>query len=111
MNPIQYPDFFSPINFKNLTQFIKTQFQQVPCIQATLKIQLDEGAIFIDGQGEQNQVSNQNRPAHCTIHGNMADFVEILRQRIDPVTAFSNGNLQVEGDMEFAMQLSRLFRN
>ena len=64
----------------------------------------DEGKVLIDG----GSVTNEDKPADCTLKMSKADFEEMAQGRLDPTMAFMSGKLRVEGDMGVAMKLQPL---
>ena len=68
-----------------------------------------EGAILLDGKGDNNVVSNDDSEADCTVKVSLEDFQGLLSGDLNPVGAFMGGKLQVDGDMGVAMKLSSLF--
>jgi len=70
------------------------------------KVKLDfgpEGAVMLDGVG--NQVTEDNGDADTTIKVAWSDWQDMTQGKLDGMTAFMQGKLQVEGDMSNAMQL------
>lgn len=70
------------------------------------KVKLDfgsEGAVMLDGVG--NQVSEDDGAADTTIKVAWSDWQDMTEGKLDGMTAFMQGKLQVEGDMSNAMQL------
>jgi putative sterol carrier protein len=70
------------------------------------KVKLDfgtEGAVMLDGVG--NAVSEDNGDADTTIKVAWSDWQDMTEGKLDGMTAFMQGKLQVEGDMSNAMQL------
>ncbi len=50
-------------------------------------------------------VSNEDRPADCTVSVSKDDLVALAQGRLDPMTALMRGRMKVTGDMSVAMQL------
>lgn len=74
------------------------------------KVKLDfgaDGTVMLDGVG--NAVSEDNGDADTTIKMAYSDFNDIKDGKLDGMTAFMQGKLQVEGDMSNAMQLQGVF--
>ncbi len=70
------------------------------------KVKLDfgaEGTVMLDGVG--NTVSEDNGDADTTIKVAWSDWQDMTQGKLDGMTAFMQGKLQVEGDMSNAMQL------
>ena len=72
----------------------------------TVKLDLgDQGKIFIDGASTPNTVTNEDKPADATVSIKWDDFMALSEGKLDPMMAFMQGKLKVEGDMSNAMQL------
>ncbi len=63
-----------------------------------------EGFVFIDG----GTVSNEDKPADCTIIVSKEDFEKMGDGTLDPTMAFMQGKLKINGDMSVAMKLQPL---
>jgi putative sterol carrier protein len=63
----------------------------------------DQGAVMLDGIA--NQVSEDAGAADTTIKVAWADWEALQNGQLDPMTAFMQGKLKIEGDMSTAMQL------
>lgn len=63
-----------------------------------------EGFIHIDG----GEVTNENKPADCTIIVAKPDLEDMAQGRLDPTMAFMSGKLKINGDMGVAMKLAPL---
>jgi len=64
-----------------------------------------KGIVFVDGKSTPNQVSNENKPADCTITVSLDTFKKMVARELDGTAAFMQGKLKVAGDMSVAMKL------
>ena len=73
----------------------------------TLKLDFKgEGFIFVDGA----QVTNEDKPADCTVVISRDDLEALAKGRLDPMSAMMRGRLKVLGDMSVAMKLQSMLR-
>jgi putative sterol carrier protein len=76
----------------------------------TVKFSTDQGVIFIDGNKHPPVITNDDRPADCTIRMDLNDFAGLLGGTLDGMTAFMTGKMKIEGDMGVAMKLQNILR-
>lgn len=69
---------------------------------ATHTIHIRDGACFVS-------VGNRSHP-DATIRTDLGTWRDIVSGRRDPVSAFTSGHLQADGDLNLAMRLATLFR-
>src|SRR4029079_784923 len=75
-------------------------------LNSTLKFDFEgKGVVFIDGKAKPNAVSNENKPADCTITVSLDTFKKMVARELDGTAAFMQGKLKVAGDMSVAMKL------
>lgn len=91
------------------TQRVEELAAKTGGIGNTIKFAFDEGVIYLDGSGEANSVSNEDKDAQCTIRMAMDDFNSLMDGSLNPMTAFMTGKFKIEGDMSVAMKLQSLF--
>jgi putative sterol carrier protein len=60
-----------------------------------------DGFILIDG----GSVTNDDKPADCTIVISKDDFEQMADGKLDPTMAFMQGKIKINGDMSIAMKL------
>lgn len=59
--------------------------------------------------GQFSLTEGAKSPANVTFKMKAADFAAIVNGTLNPVAAFMQGRIRVEGDMSIAMQLQALF--
>ncbi|WP_439813777.1 SCP2 sterol-binding domain-containing protein [Zavarzinia sp. CC-PAN008] len=93
----------------NITQRLKEGVGTDSGLGNTLKFDFQgKGIIYVDGKSAPNTVSNEDKPADCTIKVSIDDFEQIAAGKMDGTTAFMMGKLKVEGNMAVAMKLGPL---
>ena len=75
----------------------------------TLKFDFGEEQLFIDGTGESNQVSTENKDADCSVDLSMEHFMLLIKGKLNPMEAVMSGKVKIKGDMGVAMKLQSLF--
>ncbi|CAI8176433.1 MAG: Uncharacterised protein [Flavobacteriaceae bacterium] len=74
----------------------------------TLKFMVDDNAIFIDGNGEENTVSMEDAEADCTIIVSTAVLEQLRDGTLNPMMAVMGGQIKITGDMGLAMKVQSL---
>jgi putative sterol carrier protein len=88
-----------------ITEGIRAALAGQPGLDRTVKLDLKgDGIIFVDGPS----VSNEDRPADCTLTLRIDDLVALARGRLDPAAALMRGRLRLQGDASVAMRLQPL---
>ncbi len=75
----------------------------------TLKFDFGNEQLFIDGTGEKNAVSKDNKEADCSVDVSFEDFVALTKGKLNPMNAVMSGKIKIKGDMGVAMKLQSLF--
>jgi putative sterol carrier protein len=91
-----------------LTSKIKEKVGANSGLDATVKFDLGEGVIYVDGKSTPNSVSNEDKDADCTITMSRENFEKLIAGDLDPTTAYMFGKLKVSGSMGVAMKLSKV---
>ena len=90
---------------EEITDRFKTAVGSDSGLGKTIKFDLKgDGFIFIDG----GSVTNEDKPADCTIIVDKDDFEKMAAGSLDPTMAFMQGKLKINGDMGVAMKLQPL---
>lgn len=75
---------------------------------ATIKFLLDDQPILIDGTGEKNEVSQEDKEADCTIITSGETLQKLKSGELNPMMAVMSGKVKIQGDMGLAMKLQSL---
>lgn len=94
------------------TSILVTEFNKkaagVAAIGGTLKMMVDDKAIYIDGTGSSNVVSAEDKAADCVISTDMDTLMGMQSGDVNPMMAVMSGKVKIKGDMGLAMQLQNL---
>ena len=99
----------APVGLEEMLGKIQHQAAKAKPLGNTLKFDFGEEQLFIDGTGEANAVSTDNKAAACTVEVGFDDFQQLMRGKLDPMSAVMTGKVKIEGDMGVAMKLQSLF--
>ena len=96
--------------FETILEGLSASAAKAPALGKTLKFDFGDNKIFIDGTGESNSVSTDDKEADCVISVGQEDFIGMTNGSINPMTAFMSGKIKVKGDMGLAMKLQTLLK-
>jgi len=87
---------------------MKTQAANVPPLGDTFKFILDDQPVFIDGTGDANVVTNEDKEASCTMITSIETLGKLQSGDLNPMMAVMGGKIKIKGDMGLAMKLQSL---
>lgn len=87
---------------------LNQQAKNADSIGATIKFQVDEHIVFIDGTGDTNVVSQDDKDADCTITTSVDTLMKLKSGDLNPMMAVMGGKIKIKGDMGLAMKLQSL---
>ena len=96
------------MDFSLVIEQIKNQASNIDPLGASFKFVLDGQAIFIDGSGTENIVSNEDKDADCTITTSVETLEKLKSGELNPMMAVMGGKIKIKGDMGLAMKLQSL---
>ncbi len=96
------------MNLESIYAGIKEKASNLDSIGATLKMVVDEQIIYVDGTGEGNAVSQDDKEADCVITTSMDTMKELLSGNSNPMMAVMMGKVKIKGDMGVAMKVQSL---
>jgi acyl-CoA dehydrogenase len=88
---------------------LKAKAESSNPLGTTVKFDLGETKIHVDGTGTTNVISHDDNEAACTISVSEADFIALVKKELNPMNAFMGGKMKIKGDMGVAMKLQSLF--
>jgi putative sterol carrier protein len=98
------------MTFQELNDGVTKAAQDAPNMGKSIKLQLDEGNIYIDMTGDEAKVSNEDKEADTVIITTV-DVIDQLRSgKLNPMMAMMGGKVKVKGDMGLAMKLQDLLK-
>ena len=96
------------MDFSVIVDQIQEQAQNVAPIGASIKFMLDDNPLFIDGTGDTNVISTEDKEADCTITTSVETLVKLKSGDLNPMMAVMSGKIKIKGDMGLAMKLQSL---
>ena len=98
------------MNVEALLETLQAKADGVDPIGSTLKFKLDDQVLFVDGTGERNRLSLDDKEADCTISTTMATFEKLRSGKTNPMMAVMMGKIKIKGDMSIAMKRQSLLK-
>lgn len=96
------------MNFDAVIEQFKKQADNASPIGGTIKFMLDDNPVYIDGSGEANVVSGDDKDADCTISTSVEILEQLRNGSLNPMMAVMSGKVKIKGDMGLAMKLQSL---
>ena len=97
------------MSIENLLSEVKQRAEQADALGKTLKFDFGDDQVYIDGTGDNNSVSAEDKEADCEISVSSEDFQKLLAGELNPMAAVMGGQIRISGDMTVAMKLQSLF--
>jgi len=69
----------------------------------------DWSAVINDGKCEVAQGIPQSKPT-MTLSADSGDYIKLITGELDPMKAFMQGKIKLQGDMMVAMKLTQMFK-
>lgn len=93
------------MDFNELLESVKSKAGSNAALGKTLKFNLGEKQIYLDGTGDKNVITADDKDADCVVEMSQEDFGAMLGGQLNPMNAFMSGKIKVKGDMGIAMKL------
>ena len=92
-----------------LEKFKKSADNAAP-IGGSIKFKLDDVVVLIDGTGDTNVVSSEDKEADTTISTSLETMEKLAKGELNPMMAVMGGKVKISGDMGLAMKLQSLLK-
>jgi len=96
------------MDFNQIAKSIEEQAGKVSPLGGTFKLVLDDNIIYIDGTGDKNIVTYEDKDADTTIITSMKALEDMINGDLNPMMATMTGKVKIKGDMGLAMKLQSL---
>jgi alkylation response protein AidB-like acyl-CoA dehydrogenase/putative sterol carrier protein len=97
------------IDFQKMLVNIQNNAASKKAIGKTLKFDFGDQQLFLDGTGETNIVSSENKDADCLVEVSLEDFLSLTKGQLEPMSAMMSGKIKIKGDLSVAMKLQTIF--
>ncbi len=87
---------------------MKAQAGAADALGGTLKFVLDDNPVYIDGSGDTNLVSQEDKDADCVIITSLETLGKLKAGEMNPMMAVMGGKVKIKGNMSLAMKLQSL---
>ncbi len=96
------------MNIDMILPAIQERAAKAPALGKTMKFDFGQQIVYIDGMGETNTVSADDKDADCVIIISPENFTALLEGKLNPMMAVMTGKVKIKGDMSVAMKLQSL---
>jgi putative sterol carrier protein len=87
---------------------LKEKAEAAEAIGGTLKFEVGDLIVYVDGSGNSNIVSQEDKEADCTISASADVLMDIKNGDLNPMMAVMGGKIKIGGDMGLAMKVQSL---
>ena len=87
---------------------MRAQAANAAPLGGTLKFMLDDHPVYIDGTGETNEVSTEDKDADCVLITSVETLQKVRSGDLNAMMAVMGGKIKIKGDMGLAMKLQNL---
>ena len=96
------------MTFQELNDGVAKAAANAPNLGKSIKLQLDEGVIFIDMTGDAAKVTNEDKEADTVVTTSVDTLDQLRTGKLNPMMAMMSGKVKIKGDMGLAMKLQGL---
>lgn len=96
------------MDISTLKEGIYSQAAKIAPIKGSIKLVLGNDIIYLDGTGESNIVSDEDKDADCTITTSIDTIQKMQSGKLNPMMAVMTQKVKIKGDMGLATKLQSL---
>jgi acyl-CoA dehydrogenase len=96
--------------FETILSNLTTSAANAPALGKSLKFDFGDNKIVVDGTGDGNVVTTEDKEADCTVAVSEEDLLGMMTGTVNPMMAFMSGKIKVSGEMGVAMKMQSLFK-
>lgn len=96
--------------FEQILEGLKASASKASPLGKTLKLDFGDNKIVIDGSGDSNIVSTEDKETDTTVSMDQETFIGLATGNVNPMMAFMSGKIKVKGDMSVATKMQSLFK-
>lgn len=96
------------MTFEEVQAFYSGKLDLIGNLGASLKFDLGNQFLLLDGRTKPATVSSSQENADCTIITSLDSLSKMLKGEISGLDAFSTGKLRLEGEAKVALKFFRL---
>lgn len=96
------------MSLEAIKEAVQKQADNISPLGATFKFVLDDHPIHIDGTGDKNIVTEEDKEADCVIITSAETLAKMKNGELNPMMAVMSGKVKIKGDMGLAMKLQSL---
>ena len=96
------------MNLESILADIRNKASKQDPIGATLKLKVDDHILYLDGTGDSNIISQEDKDADCLVSISMNTMQKLVAGDINPMMAVMTGKIKIKGDMGVAMKIQSL---
>lgn len=96
--------------FEQILEGLKASASKASPLGKSLKLDFGGKTIVIDGSGDSNLVSTDDKETDTTVSMDESTFIGLADGSVNPMMAFMSGKIKVKGDMSVATKMQSLFK-
>ncbi len=97
------------MSINDLLPLVNEKAANAAALGNTIRFDVGDDTIHVDGTGDSNVVSTEKKDADCTVSVSSEDFHQLLTGELNPMAAVMAGKVRISGDMSVAMKLPAIF--